>query len=259
MSEFEKSIKSIQRRLLKEIIFFLGKLQEDDSAVITNKMNLELALRLEDIISLKMKSLGYDESLLKLSQESKEIISKLRAENVKSGLSDTLAEDAVLQIKALDKVILEKDVRFLPEKLSSSISQIVYGGVLGTLSHNEIIDRVEQEIQIRFDQAVTLVEQYQHALRNTITISQAKESGIEHYLYAGVDDSLTRPFCKRMVDKIWTLEELDSLGDSDLRGRQPLPVSVHLGGFNCRHYLEPLDEETAQVMLQAGEARRGKV
>jgi len=162
-------------------------------------------------------------------------------------------------LQGLEKSTLERDVRFLPDNVSREISQIIYDGVLGTLSVDDLLERIENKLQLRFDQAVTLSEQYVSAARNTITIGQAEGAGIKYYLYAGVDDSLTRPFCEKMINKIWTLKELDALGDDPSRGKQPLPVSVHLGGFNCRHFLEPLDDNVVDKMIKSGEAKRGKI
>ncbi len=256
---FKKELVRVGSRLVREILILLGKLESGDGGITTTKVNLELALRSEAMIRQRLIALGYEQVYSSFKGDTVSMLRDLRMENIKTGLSDELAEDAELQLLGLERSIIERDVRFLPDSVSQEISQIIYDGVLGALSVDDLLQRIEDKLQLRFDQAVTLAEQYISAARNTITIGQAEDVGIKYYLYSGVEDSLTRPFCLKLINKIWTLKELDSLGDDPSRGKQPLPVSVHLGGFNCRHFLEPLDDNVMKEMIKSGEAERGKL
>lgn len=77
--------------------------------------------------------------------------------------------------------------------------------------------------------------------KRTLTLSKAKELDFTHYLYEGPDDDVTRPFCQERVGQIFTLEEIARWDNG-----QGLPADVYLGGYNCRHQLLPIDEETAK-------------
>ena len=256
---FAKELIRVGSKLIREILVLLGRLETNETGIVTTKVNLELALRTEFLIREKINQLGYEKAYVGFKGDSLKLLRGLRSDNIKQGLSDELSSDSLLQLEALERSILDRDVRFVPDVLSKEISSIIYDGVLGTLSIDDLIIRVENKLKLRFDQASTLAEQYINAALNAITIGQAKEVGINYYLYSGVSDSLTRPFCRKMIDKIWTLGELDSLGDDSLRGKQPLPVSLHLGGFNCRYFLVPLNNSQKTAMIKSGEAERGRL
>lgn len=74
------------------------------------------------------------------------------------------------------------------------------------------------------------------------TSTQAAEAlpGEAIYLYAGPDDSATRPFCKKLVGKAITEGDLKKL-----KNGQGLPVKSYGGGYNCRHSLIPITMEYA--------------
>lgn len=57
------------------------------------------------------------------------------------------------------------------------------------------------------------------------------------YVYLGPNDGKIRPFCRKHVGKVYTREALDRLDNGD---GQPKPVSVHLGGYGCRHIPSPI-------------------
>lgn len=69
----------------------------------------------------------------------------------------------------------------------------------------------------------------------TLTIYKSEELGIEKFEYVGPYDKVTRPFCRERVGGIFTREQILSW-DND----QGLPASIYLGGYNCRHRLEPV-------------------
>lgn len=82
------------------------------------------------------------------------------------------------------------------------------------------------------------------------TVAQAEAApGSWVFVYVGNDDRLTRPFCDRCLGQAWTREALDRLDNGP---GQPKPVSIALGGYNCRHSLAPM-------LLQVAQARRLKI
>lgn len=83
----------------------------------------------------------------------------------------------------------------------------------------------------------------------TVNLSKADDLGIELFLYAGPDDGVTRPFCQERVGQIFTREEIESW-DND----QGLPADVYLGGYNCRHRLDPVSAELAEELGYDGES-----
>lgn len=71
--------------------------------------------------------------------------------------------------------------------------------------------------------------------RNAITFRKAKEAKVERLKYAGPKDDKNRPFCKKNVGKIFTLDEVKAL-----RNDNGNPALTDMGGYNCRHEWRPV-------------------
>lgn len=89
------------------------------------------------------------------------------------------------------------------------------------------------------------------AFSRTVTQDQARELGLELFLYLGPDDDLTRPFCEETLKgnapgveprdvPIYTADEIARMDNE-----QGLDVSVYCGGYNCRHQWSALSLEDA--------------
>lgn len=70
---------------------------------------------------------------------------------------------------------------------------------------------------------------------------------VKLWLYAGPDDERCREFCDFHVGKVYNEEEVAALGDDFLwswdgmiPGTNPSNVATNLGGYNCRHTLDPV-------------------
>lgn len=79
------------------------------------------------------------------------------------------------------------------------------------------------------------------AFQRTVAFEQGERLGANYYLYSGGLIPTSRPFCSALAGKVYTREQLE-LADNG----QGIPVLSGLGGYNCRHTLIPVDEETAR-------------
>ena len=84
----------------------------------------------------------------------------------------------------------------------------------------------------------------------TITAKVADELELDHFLYTGPRDGLTRPFCKALIDLV-----VDSQQMRKLNNGQGLSVKTSCGGYNCRHSWSPITDsfvEAAGLTLATG-------
>ncbi len=65
---------------------------------------------------------------------------------------------------------------------------------------------------------------------NMVVTEKANELGLDRFKYAGVDDSLNRPFCAERVGKIYTDKQAEKWDNGT-----SLPAKDFLGSWNCRH------------------------
>jgi hypothetical protein len=82
------------------------------------------------------------------------------------------------------------------------------------------------------------------SFNGTYAKAQATRNGVENFEYVGGVMATSRPFCVSMVGSIMNAEDIQNLWDgSSWAGKEPGDPFVVRGGYNCRHYWVPVDEE----------------
>jgi len=71
----------------------------------------------------------------------------------------------------------------------------------------------------------------------SVNMIAADAVGLDHYLYTGPRDGITRPFCRPLINKVVDKTQLGKLNNG-----QGLSVRTSGGGYNCRHSWSPVTE-----------------
>ena len=71
----------------------------------------------------------------------------------------------------------------------------------------------------------------------------ALDSGATKFTYRGPDDSATREFCARHVNKTYTIDEIEEIWQGSWGGKIDSNAFVSAGGYNCRHRWRPVIED----------------
>jgi len=135
---------------------------------------------------------------------------------------------------------------------SQNISDIVEGVILPSIKQNirdslrdlEVnvpLNTVMSNLQVKMARAQgrqlteikTKISQYGRGL----TAMASAVAELDHYLYTGPRDGITRDFCKALVNKV-----VDEQQMSKLNNGQGLAVKTSGGGYNCRHSWSPVTE-----------------
>ena len=78
----------------------------------------------------------------------------------------------------------------------------------------------------------------------------ALDSGATRFKYRGSDDSKTRSFCAKHVDKIYTIDEINEIWQGDWAGKSSSNAFATAGGYNCRHRFRPVfDDELEEQQV----------
>lgn len=78
----------------------------------------------------------------------------------------------------------------------------------------------------------------------TFAKARATRLGIEKFRYEGGIIETSRPFCKSMIGREMSRETIQSLWASgSWAGKEPGDAFVVRGGYNCRHYWVPIENE----------------
>jgi DNA mismatch repair ATPase MutS len=140
---------------------------------------------------------------------------------------------------------------------SQNISDIVEGVILPSIKQNirdslrdlEVnvpLNTVMSNLQVKMARAQgrqlteikTKISQYGRGL----TAMASAVAELDHYLYTGPRDGITRDFCKALVNKV-----VDEQQMSKLNNGQGLAVKTSGGGYNCRHSWSPVTESFIEV------------
>lgn len=74
----------------------------------------------------------------------------------------------------------------------------------------------------------------------TVNTKIALDSGATKFKYRGSDDSKTRSFCRKHVDKVYTIDEINEIWQGEWSGKSSSNAFVSAGGYNCRHRFRPV-------------------
>ena len=97
----------------------------------------------------------------------------------------------------------------------------------------ELAQRLARSEGRQLTEIKTTISQY----GRTITAVAAQQAGLEHYLYTGPRDGLTRSFCRALINKVVSEDQMRKL-----KNGQGLSVKTSGGGYNCRHSWSPVSE-----------------
>lgn len=151
-------------------------------------------------------------------------------------------------LRVLD-AITEDRIREISATWAAAADEVARAARVATTSGadlSRLIDDVQGKLGGARASSLSAVDSMTMAAGRQITILDAEMGGEDMvYAYGGPVDAITRLFCRnhhsRLTSQVYTVEALDRLSNPG----QPTPVSVYLGGFNCRHNLQPMTRAMA--------------
>lgn len=73
-----------------------------------------------------------------------------------------------------------------------------------------------------------------------INWSKVDDLGYEYLQYFGPDDAVTKPLCRILVGKVWSVSEIHAIDNGE---DGPGTAHIACGGTGCRHRWVPVREE----------------
>jgi hypothetical protein len=104
------------------------------------------------------------------------------------------------------------------------------------------VDLLFQRFQAAEGRALTEARTATAQWGRSLTAQAAEEAGLDHYLYVGPRDGITRSFCEKLIDLVVSEKQMRKLNNN-----QGLSVKVSAGGYNCRHSWAPVSEAFIEV------------
>lgn len=174
--------------------------------------------------------------------ELKDIQEAFRDATGKRNVLNSLDVDITEALIRFDTASIASSINAYVDDLRSTIMRSVITGELPKFSdlHEDFGGRMLSGAKTELNTAL-------QGFNRSVTLKKADDLGIELFLYAGPDDDEIRDFCEYKVGNIYTLDEIQSWDNG-----QGLPADVYLGGYNCRHRLDPVSLELARELGYEG-------
>lgn len=153
------------------------------------------------------------------------------------GVGEALADQTISGI--YDDIILPDVQRSVRDALSSAAF---------TLEPSDVISGLDAALRSSEGRQITEARTRISSYGRKLTAIAAEEAGLNHYLYLGPQDGITRSFCKEIVGKVYTETQVGAM-----RNYQREPVLTQGGGYNCRHSWSPVSEE----LIESARLERG--
>ena len=242
-------------------------------AEITAEREIEKALNkslasLLDTIEQAVQATG-PASIINASDD--ELLNLLIAGGLGEAVLDLSTQQSAIN-KTVDKVLTAIEPSLSLDSLapqvdalsSQNISDIVEGVILPSIKQNirdslrdlEVnvpLNTVMSNLQVKMTRAQgrqlteikTKISQYGRGL----TAMASAVAELDHYLYTGPRDGITRDFCRALVNKVVSEQQMSKLNNG-----QGLAVKTSGGGYNCRHSWSPVTES----FIEAAKLTRAK-
>lgn len=166
-----------------------------------------------------------------------EILSLIGAESGRRLAVDWAEAD--LDLFASRRLTVESGLETIIESAALAAQRRVMFSA-GGLPFGDLVEAINVGMRVPVAEAVTLAETAQAGFWRTITdqgfqeIEKTLPKGALRYRFEGPKDKLTRPFCKRMLERTkregLTRAEIDALDNGQLPN-----VFFTAGGYRCRH------------------------
>mgnify|MGYP003114946925 CR=1 FL=1 len=175
---------------------------------------------------------------------------------IRGGLGAAIDDFITQQNKirsSIGKTLSAVEPDFSLDSLSNQIDTLSGQNSLRDLELAVPLNTVMSNLQTRMKRAQgsqlteikTKISQYGRG----ITAIAAEVAGLDHYLYTGPRDGITRPFCRALVNKVVTESQMGKLNNG-----QGLSVKTSGGGYNCRHSWSPVTDS----FIQSADLTRAK-
>jgi len=219
----ERAFKKAQVELLKTI----------ESAVESLGAQAVLNARDEQLLELLLAG-GLDDAVDKFithQQTIRDAVNKtLQASDLELSVID--AQIDMLSTQNVSDVFENIILNSVKQSVRDSLTDLVVNVPLSTVMSN-MQKRMQRAEGRQLTEIKTKLSQY----GRSITAIAAVEADIDHFLYTGPNDGITRPFCDALVNKVVTSKQMRRLDNG-----QGLSVITSGGGYNCRHSWSPVTQ-----------------
>lgn len=257
VGEAGRRLDAIRRALLVEMVERLRRLATKDGELAAEKDALDNARRIRTQVLSLIREQGMPAVIGTAEAKVAEAVDQALRGFSPSTLTDdpralvgtqrfTLDPEAKASIERSVSGVLD-DVAGVFGEAQDVIRKAIDVGLNTAAPLQSVIEEASRALDTSFSKAAVGVETAIRGAARKTLVMQAERAAAGFgeeivYIFLGPSDSKTREFCRRHVDKAYTLKALKRLDNG-----MGLPVESFVGGHSCRHVLSPAARSDAEA------------
>lgn len=234
-----RMVSVLVRQMREHLASTAESLRTRDGKITRDALNIARAGSAARVLRDEIVSRGIGSVRISLRRQLDEIIKDVAARSKDLGLDGMFGEasrEAIAAIADAD----DREIASLAGQAADRVSSYLMRAVTGGGDRDTLLLDIQRILDSTERQAETLVGTILNSFGRQLTIMQAEENDIEEYAYVGPDDDVIRDWCSHWVGLRGTPEEFEETAEDWGRDKQPGPVMVYGGGYNCRHRFVPI-------------------
>lgn len=180
-----------------------------------------------------------------LAQSTRQELDVILQSNIEIN-SDVLTPDITSElVSAVDQLksqTIDRVLQQIDAEQNSVIETVVLAGVAGAVA-SDLVSQTRQFMQGSAARLTTQLTTSAMQFDTVVTRLRSNQQGVKRYQYVGGVIDTTRPFCEQLDGGIYTEEEIQDIWRDEWSGKAPGDPFVVRGGYNCRHFWVPVEDE----------------
>lgn len=228
--QFEKVYSSSSKKLVKQLDELL---KQTDPAVLLN-------LQKEELIDLVLQG-GFAESIEDFIEQQDKLIQAINESLtvVDPTWTPLFIDNETEALKTLTVQNVFDDI--VVPSVSKNMRDSLLSMVVDT-PKDQAMSNLAQSLERGAGSLTTEVRTKISQFGRSVNMIAADAVGMDLYLYTGPKDGITRNFCKALINKVISKDQM-----SKLNNNQGLSVRSSGGGYNCRHSWSPVTSNFVEL------------
>jgi len=224
-------------RLTRELTDLIASLDTTDGVTEQTRHNLDQVLRIREQTAQVAQRIGVPDVIGQLRAALPDVVAETLKEFPELGnFAPQITSDLLRVLQGQEIEI----ARVLTAVAADEVASAVRASVTGALSITDITSRVARTMEVSMARAATTIDRAVRDFHETTArlqvdnVNEAAPPGQDLvFIYAGPVDSLTRPYCRKRVNKILTSAQVEALDPTER--------------YNCRHRPAPILRSLAEA------------
>ena len=242
--EYADAFSELQRYLERE----LAKLNRDGQILVKDRFNIQ-AINNTILPGLQeqARELGFGDVIKTQTDQlkllAKDVLKESKAVKGAAKFTAMTGENIkALLLDAQSKVIADESL------VTRELESILRRSVTGNVRWMDLVDSIQGRMESTQGQAMRTAADITSQFHTQVRVEHL-DAPDRWWLYDGPRDTINRDFCAHFVGTRVTIAGLNKYATRYGR-KHPLPPSISLGGWACRHELVPLTDEAKDRYLE---------